>query len=364
MNQLVGLADDYTKFEQQGAQIIALAVQPQNAAAATVEGSKAQFPILADSEHAVADEYGVYDLFQDSEAAASVFIISQDGRIVWDHIATRQTERVPSQTILENLPGAEEEKSELPAAEAETLPKVSVTLRSTVHSSDLGGYAWLQEFLSSNDFEAADAKFWSESARAGAVCYASVAPASKSAPSAVDGSFSITFEAEPGSTFRIMCDPDETHPGALGIDVFTVPIAGGTIDHTAAGFLYPGLLTPELGVANELAAQAAGYADAEEMFQSAGTCRVLALPGEGATIAVSDGDAYGFYMEAPDTAGRVTMLTDPAGAYIVIKEFEVGDSEAEIDIDFTDISGAGLTWPTAVCPIKKGFSTHLEILPE
>ncbi len=100
------------------------------------------------------------------------------------------------------------------------------------------------------------------------------------------------------------------------------------------------------------------------MFQSAGTCRVLALPGECATIAVSDGDANGFYMEAPETAGRVTMWTEPAGAYIVIKEFEAGESEEEIDIDFTDTSGAGLTWPTATCPIKKGFSTHLEVPPE
>jgi hypothetical protein len=46
----------------------------------------------------------VYNLFSDSEAAASVFIISQDDRIVWDHIATTPLERVPSETILENLP--------------------------------------------------------------------------------------------------------------------------------------------------------------------------------------------------------------------------------------------------------------------
>jgi alkyl hydroperoxide reductase subunit AhpC len=65
----------------------------------------AQFPVLADSDHAVADAYGVYNLFSDSEAAASVFIISQDSRIVWEHIATFQTDRVPSETILENLPG-------------------------------------------------------------------------------------------------------------------------------------------------------------------------------------------------------------------------------------------------------------------
>jgi hypothetical protein len=247
----------------------------------------------------------------------------------------------------------------------ETMSKVSVTVNSSVHSSDLGGYAWLQEYLSSNDLEAAEKKFWSESAREGAVCYASIAPSFKSEPSTADGSVSISFEAEPGKTFRIMCDPDETHPGALSVDVFTVPPTGGIIDHAIAGIGYPALLTPELGVTNQLAAQAAGYAGAEEMFKLAGTCRVLALPGEGATVSVSDGEAYGFFMEAPDTAGRVTILEDPspAGAYIVVKEFGEGESESEIELEFTDTSGSGLTWPTTTCPIMKGFSTHLEVLP-
>lgn len=248
----------------------------------------------------------------------------------------------------------------------EIMSKVSVTVKSSVHSSDLGGYAWLQEYLSSNDLEAAEEKFWSESAREGAVCYASIAPSFKSEPSTADGSISFSFEAEPGKVFRIMCDPDATHPGALSVDVFTVPPTGGIINHATAGLGYPALLTPELGVTNQLAAQAAGYADAEEMFQSAGTCRVLALPGEGATITVSDGKAYGFFMEAPDTAGRITILEDPspAGAYTVIKKFGEGESEAEIELDFTDTSGSGYTWPTTTCPIMKGFSTHLEVLPD
>jgi peroxiredoxin len=78
-------------------------VQPQDEAALSVEKTQAQFPILADSDHAVAEAYGVDNLFSDSRAAASVFIISQDGRIIWDNIAAAQSERVPSQTILENL---------------------------------------------------------------------------------------------------------------------------------------------------------------------------------------------------------------------------------------------------------------------
>jgi peroxiredoxin len=81
-----------------------LAVQQEEEAALTVEKSSVQFPVLADSEHAVAEAYGVYNLFSDGRAVASVFIINQDGRIIWDNIAKTQTERVPSQTILENLP--------------------------------------------------------------------------------------------------------------------------------------------------------------------------------------------------------------------------------------------------------------------
>jgi hypothetical protein len=90
-----------------------LAVQKQSEAAHGVEITKARFPILADSEHAVASEYGLYHLFLDYEAAASVFIISQDGRIIWDSVAAVWTDRVPSQTILENLPVAEETVSSL-----------------------------------------------------------------------------------------------------------------------------------------------------------------------------------------------------------------------------------------------------------
>jgi peroxiredoxin len=104
LNQLVGLEEDRATYEEKGAKIIALAVQSQDAAAKTVEETGAQFPILADSDHAIAEMYGVYNLFSDSEAAASVFIINQDGRIVWDDIATVQTNRVPSETILVNLP--------------------------------------------------------------------------------------------------------------------------------------------------------------------------------------------------------------------------------------------------------------------
>ena len=47
MNQLGGLAEDYTKYEENGTQVIALAVQPQEEAALTVERTNAPFPIIS-----------------------------------------------------------------------------------------------------------------------------------------------------------------------------------------------------------------------------------------------------------------------------------------------------------------------------
>ena len=67
MNQLGGLAEDYTKYQEKGAQVIALAVQPQEEAALTVERTEALFPILADDDHVVAEEYGIYNLFSSLE---------------------------------------------------------------------------------------------------------------------------------------------------------------------------------------------------------------------------------------------------------------------------------------------------------
>ncbi len=107
MKQLGGLEKDRAKFEEKGAQIIAIAVQSENAAAISAQASEAQYPILADSDHAVAEAYGVYNLLPDEvsqgEATPAVFIINQDGQVIWNNIAKNSSKRVPSETILEHL---------------------------------------------------------------------------------------------------------------------------------------------------------------------------------------------------------------------------------------------------------------------
>lgn len=104
MTQLKEIEKDRAKYEELGAQVIAIAVQADSKAAFSAKVSTAQFPILADIDHAVTEAYGVLN---GDLSNPSVLIIDKNGQIVWSeitHIAAGcGAERVASQTILENL---------------------------------------------------------------------------------------------------------------------------------------------------------------------------------------------------------------------------------------------------------------------
>lgn len=117
IRQLKQIDRDYASYEERGAKVMAVAVQDVTRAAATAFAAKAQFPILADPDHVVAEAYGVYDTLPEDfgRATPSVFIINQDREITWKQInesvyedgeeveSTCGTERVSSEVILENL---------------------------------------------------------------------------------------------------------------------------------------------------------------------------------------------------------------------------------------------------------------------
>jgi peroxiredoxin len=105
MAQLVEIEKDRARYEDKGAQVMAIAVQSEKRAALVARRTEAQFPILADSGNIVAEAYGVLD---GGVSTPSVFIINKDQQVVWSEISHIEgsgcgTERVPSQTILENL---------------------------------------------------------------------------------------------------------------------------------------------------------------------------------------------------------------------------------------------------------------------
>ena len=84
--------------------ILAIAVQNQIGAQEMKQTAQAGFPILADSEHTVADAYGVFNLLGDGVAAPSVFVVDRDGRLVWSHIGRDAADRPAPGEILAHLP--------------------------------------------------------------------------------------------------------------------------------------------------------------------------------------------------------------------------------------------------------------------
>ena len=105
MAQLQEIEKDRAKYEAVGTQVIAIAVQGEQGAESSAKVSDAKFPILADSKQSVAKAYGVLDA---GLSTPSVFIINKGQQIAWSEIIhiggfSCGTERVPSQTILENL---------------------------------------------------------------------------------------------------------------------------------------------------------------------------------------------------------------------------------------------------------------------
>ena len=69
----------YAQVRARGAEILALAYQDVPRALTMVQLTQAQYPILADANHAVADAYGVFNLLGDGVATPSASTITVVG---------------------------------------------------------------------------------------------------------------------------------------------------------------------------------------------------------------------------------------------------------------------------------------------
>lgn len=83
---------------------MALAVAPIDAVEGAKETTSAQYPMLADPQRRVAEAYGIYNLLGDGYAAPAVFVIDQDGRIIWSYVGEHPGDRPPAPEILSHLP--------------------------------------------------------------------------------------------------------------------------------------------------------------------------------------------------------------------------------------------------------------------
>jgi len=97
------LQQDYTRFEELNAEILAISVEGPDMAQYVSDLFDLQYPVLSDANHSVVDRYGVYNLLGDSLATPAVFLVDLDGVIRWGYVGESSGDRPPNETILEQL---------------------------------------------------------------------------------------------------------------------------------------------------------------------------------------------------------------------------------------------------------------------
>lgn len=98
------LQSNYEAFQKAKAEVVALAVTSMESVDSLRQSLGVPYPMLADLDHRVSEDYGVYDLLEDGLAAPSVFIIDADGQIVWSYVGKSSSDRLSAEKILGNLP--------------------------------------------------------------------------------------------------------------------------------------------------------------------------------------------------------------------------------------------------------------------
>jgi peroxiredoxin len=97
------LQEDYSRFVQLDAEILAISVEEPSIGQYVTELLDIAYPILSDPEHEVVDQYGVYNLLGDSVATPSVFVIDTEGVIRWTYVGQSSSDRPTNEMILEQL---------------------------------------------------------------------------------------------------------------------------------------------------------------------------------------------------------------------------------------------------------------------
>lgn len=98
------MQQQYEDISAEGAEVIAVSTDDLSGAERAVSNFNTEFPILYTSrDPSVPESYGVFDLFGDGLASASVFLITEGNEIRWQSIGSNYTHFVEAETVLEQL---------------------------------------------------------------------------------------------------------------------------------------------------------------------------------------------------------------------------------------------------------------------
>jgi peroxiredoxin len=94
------LREDFDRFRQAGATILAVAPDTTDGVARFVRDNEYPFALLADREHAVFDAYDVVSKLASLGQRPAVFVVDRSGIIRLDAIGTQQWQIVSDDEVL------------------------------------------------------------------------------------------------------------------------------------------------------------------------------------------------------------------------------------------------------------------------
>ena len=92
------------EFDARGVQVLAISTDNLDGPAALAAAQGYEFTILFTAlDSIIPEHYGVFNLFGDGLASASVFLIDTNGEIAWQSVGLNYTHQVEAEEIIEQV---------------------------------------------------------------------------------------------------------------------------------------------------------------------------------------------------------------------------------------------------------------------
>ncbi len=98
------MQNSQAELDASGVQVLAISTDNLSGPAALAASKGYEFPLLFTSlDTAVPTSYGVFNLFGDGLASASMFLVDTSGEIAWQSIGKNYTHQVEAKEIIEQV---------------------------------------------------------------------------------------------------------------------------------------------------------------------------------------------------------------------------------------------------------------------
>ena len=97
------MRDDYERFTDLGAEVVAISAEQPGAAEAYLRSHPLPYPVVVDADHAVFDAYDVTSRMLSLGQRPGLFVVDGDGVVRFDSIGTQQWQIPPDEQVLDIL---------------------------------------------------------------------------------------------------------------------------------------------------------------------------------------------------------------------------------------------------------------------